>query len=79
VGWLAIEAVEPIELNALRDADALADGFASLRELRRVLLELYPEHAQDGKRWFRVEFRLSREVAPAPSAAPDPQQRTLFE
>jgi hypothetical protein len=79
VGWLAIEAVEAVELSSLRYADAQADGFASLRELRRVLQELYPEQAHDGKRWFRVAFTLSRTVAPPSRAAPDPRQATLFE
>ena len=79
VGWLAIEAVEPIELSTLREADAQADGFASMRELRRVLLELYPEHAKDGKRWFRVAFTLCRTLAPPARDAPDPHQARLFD
>ena len=62
VGWLAIERVEPIDLDALADDDARADGFESLGDLRLVLLALYPDHASDGKRWFRVCFRMSRAI-----------------
>jgi hypothetical protein len=65
-GWLVIEAVEPIELAQLSDADAVADGFASLSALLAALKELYPDQADDGKRWFRVRFRR-RDVTPAPT------------
>lgn len=66
LGWLAIERVEPVDLDALADTDARADGFDSLGDLRLVLLALYPDHAADGKQWFRVCFRVSRTIdAPA--------------
>lgn len=60
LGWLAIERVDPIELDTLADADAHADGFDSLGDLRLLLLALYPDHASDGKRWFRIGFSMSR-------------------
>jgi hypothetical protein len=63
VGWLAIEAVEPIDLDRLADADARADGFDTLAALKQAILALYPDHAADGKRWFRVSFTLH---TPAP-------------
>src|SRR4051794_33167687 len=56
LGWLTIGRVEPVELEALADADARADGFDTAVDLREVLLTLYPQHAADGKRWFRVAF-----------------------
>src|SRR5918993_4835947 len=71
LGWLAIERVEPVDLDALADADARADGFDSLRDLRLVLLALYPDHASDGKHWFRVCFSMSRAIdAPRAKAKP---------
>jgi hypothetical protein len=51
-----IEGAEPVELESLEDADARADGFDTAAGLREVLLSLYPDHAADGKRWFRVSF-----------------------
>src|SRR5688500_11264887 len=66
LGWLAIERVEAVDLDARADADARADGFATLRDLRVVLLRLYPDHASDGKQWFRVRFRVSRTYEPPP-------------
>jgi hypothetical protein len=65
VGWLAIDAVEPVDLDRLADADARADGFDTLTALKQALLALYPGHAADGKRWFRVRFTLHT-AAPAP-------------
>ena len=74
VGWLAIDAVEPVVLADLTDADAAADGFDTLPALLAVLRELYPDAAADadggtagdGKQWFRVRFTLT-EAARAPA------------
>lgn len=79
IGWLAIERVEPIELDALDDADAHADGFASLGDLRAMLDALYPDHASDGKRWFRVCFAMSREITRTASKTVDTAQSGLFD
>jgi hypothetical protein len=60
LGWLSIETVEAVDLDALEDDDARADGFDTAVALRRELAALYPEHADDGKGWFRVSFRVAR-------------------
>ena len=78
LGWLAVERVDAIELSRLREADAHADGFASLRELRKALRDLYPGRATDGKHWFRVSFTLSRLIERANPIASDDHPR-LFE
>ena len=65
LGWLAVLTVEQVNLDTLQDADAQADGFETIAALREVLLALYPEHAHDGKHWFRVLFRPDQLVAPA--------------
>ena len=78
LGWLTIEVVEAIELNSLKESDARADGFASLRELRTALRDLYPDQDTDGKCWFRVSFTLSRPIERANVAASDDHPR-LFE
>ena len=59
LGWLTIERVERVDLEGLADADARADGFDTAAGLRKVLLALYPAHAADGKRWFRVAFKVA--------------------
>jgi len=59
LGWLKIRAVEMVDLALLNDQDAIADGFPKIADLRKALREFYPDHASDGKMWFRVSFRLS--------------------
>ena len=62
LGWLMIEAVNIVDLEELDDADARADGFESLRQMKQALRRLYPGHARgDGRRWFRVAFRCDGE------------------
>ena len=58
LGWLAIDAVDPVELESLDETDALADGFGSLAEMRQLLHEMYPDHATDKLNWFRIRFHL---------------------
>lgn len=60
LGWLSIEAVEPVDLDTLGEDDARADGFDTAAALRQVLMSLYPLHADDGKDWFRVRFRVDQ-------------------
>jgi hypothetical protein len=59
LGWLLIDSVDLINLEDLHDADALADGFPTVREMRRALHELYPHTAHDNRSWFRIAFRNS--------------------
>jgi hypothetical protein len=58
LGWLAIEMVAPVNLDALSDDDARMDGFDNAIAMRDGLRLLYPDHASDGKGWFRVMFHL---------------------
>jgi hypothetical protein len=57
LGYLTIEAVDVVRLEQLSDADALADGFDSLAQMKRMLRRLYPAAASDGRQWFKVSFR----------------------
>ena len=54
-----------MELDQLGEQDARDDGFESLEALHAALLALYPDHAVDGKRWFRVCFRMRDAAAPS--------------
>lgn len=60
LGWLAIEAVDVVRLDELGEDDAKSDGFPTSAAMKRLLKELYPSHATDGKQWFRVRFRLEK-------------------
>ena len=75
LGWLSIEAVDAVDLEALGDDDARADGFDTAAALRQVLLSLYPRQGDDGKHWFRVRFDIER-LRPLRSA--DASQPGLF-
>ena len=77
LGWLTIDGVEPVELESLVDADARADGFDTAAGLRDVLLSLYPHHAADGKRWFRVSFQVAALAPARASQPPTPRRRAV--
>jgi hypothetical protein len=59
IGYLIMDAVDQMEWNALTQADAIADGFASLSDLDRAIRQIYPNLQGDGKSWFRLKFHLS--------------------
>ena len=77
LGWLAIDAVDAVELEALDDRDAAADGFETAAEMRRLLRRIYPDAKRDGKHWFRVRFRVDELQACRPSSKP--VEPNLFE
>ncbi len=57
LGYLHVERAEPVEFAHLSDADAHADGFASLAELRDALHVMYPPEKRKDRRLFLVQFR----------------------
>ncbi len=57
-GYIRVVSVEPVELAALDEDDALRDGFSSLAELLAELAALYTQHDQPGWRPYRVRFEL---------------------
>lgn len=79
LGWLTIDAVDVVELHAMNDRDALADGFATVADMIDLLKQLYPAHATDDKMWFRVRFRLeSPPTDSVPSQGQAPQLELPF-
>ena len=58
LGYVLIESVEELKLGQLTREDARLDGFRSLAELRRTIKELYPEGLTEGRKAWRVRFRL---------------------
>ena len=57
VGYIQVEAVDPVRLSDLTRADALADGFTSAAAMRTELRELYPMPRRCGLHAYRVRFR----------------------
>jgi len=56
LGVLDIITVETVEPDALTDADARADGFATTRDLLAELAQLYPPDCRSGRTLYRVRF-----------------------
>ena len=56
VGPIRITAVEPVDLDALTDADAVPDGFPTAAALQQELRTIYGEQLKNGHQAFRVVF-----------------------
>jgi hypothetical protein len=57
-GYIRILAVDEVELEALCDADARPDGFATADELRAEIHRLYADQLQSGMKTYRIRFAL---------------------
>lgn len=62
IGPIRVETIEPVEIDALTDADALPDGFDSAEALRHELRTIYGDKLRLGYTAFRVVFRVSTEA-----------------
>ncbi len=58
VGYISILSVDEVALDALTDADAQPDGFATADALRSEIQALYGDALAGGSRAFRVVFRV---------------------
>jgi hypothetical protein len=58
VGYIRIDAVEPVELAALTDADARPDGFDTADALRAEIEALYAAKLAAGYQAFRIQFHI---------------------
>lgn len=65
LGRVRIEAVREVALSELTEADAAADGFASVGELLAALKKMYPALGQDGgacgRKLYAVHFKFPAE------------------
>lgn len=62
VGAIRITAVEPVDIDALTDADAIPDGFPSATALQQELRTIYGEKLAAGHKAFRIAFERLTEV-----------------
>jgi hypothetical protein len=62
VGHIRITLVEPVEIDALTDADAIPDGFPSAAELQHELRTIYGEKLARGHQAFRIAFEKVEKV-----------------
>ncbi|MBL9082781.1 MAG: ASCH domain-containing protein [Planctomycetales bacterium] len=64
VGYIWIDAVDPVRIEDLTDDDARLDGFPSADALRAELRTLYAEQLAAGYQAYRLRFRrMSEEEA----------------
>jgi hypothetical protein len=56
IGAIRITAVEPVEIDALTDADAIPDGFPSASALQHELRTIYGDKLAAGHQAFRIAF-----------------------
>ncbi|KPK49383.1 MAG: hypothetical protein AMK72_04665 [Planctomycetes bacterium SM23_25] len=66
LGKVRIESVEAVRLSSVTDADAAADGFRSVAELRKALKKMYPSLRRAGGRGqvYAVRFTFLDKTAP---------------
>jgi hypothetical protein len=58
VGYIRVEAVDPVRLEELNDCDAQPDGFATAELLRREIALLYGDVQAEGIGAYRIVFRV---------------------
>lgn len=63
VGPIRITAVEEVDIDALTDADAVPDGFATADALRAELRSIYGDRLNEGYQAFRVTFERTNDEA----------------
>ena len=68
-GYIRVDSVEQVQLDALTEQDAARDGFSSLAELRAEIDRLYPHGLTGGASPYRILFTV----------LPPEQQRQLQE
>ena len=64
LGAVRIEDVQIFDLKSLTSADAATEGLASVRELRRVLRQIYPARSRRGCCLYRIRFTYLDGKAP---------------
>jgi hypothetical protein len=61
IGHIRILSVEPVDIDALTDADAIPDGFPTAAALQNELWTIYGDKLADGYQAFRIAFECAGE------------------
>jgi hypothetical protein len=56
IGRIRIISIEPVDIDALTDSDAIPDGFDSAAALQNELRTIYGEKLAEGYKAFRIVF-----------------------
>jgi len=60
VGHIWIDLVEPVQVEALTDEDAIPDGFESAQSLRQELQSIYGDKLNNGACAYRIRFHITQ-------------------
>jgi hypothetical protein len=61
VGYIRVTSVEPVDVDALTDADAVPDGFPTATALQCELRSIYGEKLAAGHQAYRIVFERVEE------------------
>jgi hypothetical protein len=61
IGRISIIAVDPVDIDALTDDDAIPDGFPTAAALQNELRTIYGEKLAAGYQAFRIAFKCEVE------------------
>jgi hypothetical protein len=56
IGYIRVTSVEPVNIDALTDADAIPDGFPTATALQHELRTIYGDKLAQGHQAFRIVF-----------------------
>jgi hypothetical protein len=76
LGRVRVLGVDAVDEAGLREEDARADGFTSLRSLWEALGRLYPPSLRRGRRLYLVRFDFLGEAPAGAAEAPNAKHRT---
>jgi hypothetical protein len=62
IGRINVMGVEPVDIDALTDADAIPDGFPTAVALQTELRTIYGEKLAQGYQAFRITFECAEET-----------------
>ena len=62
IGRINVTGVEPVDIDALTDADAIPDGFPTAVALQTELRTIYGEKLAQGYQAFRITFHCTEEA-----------------
>jgi hypothetical protein len=70
IGRIQIVSVDPVDIDALTDADAIPDGFPTAAALQTELRTIYGDKLAKGYKAFRIIFCCAPDT-PQPPALPE--------
>ena len=76
IGRIQITAIEPVDIDALTDADAIPDGFPTAIALQTELRTIYGEKLAQGYQAFRITFQCDEESRETRVKSREPEGKT---